>query len=62
MYKTEIKDDELVIEGVPFSKWGPKEFAMWRANTKELIEQTNRIGSLAIATAKKWASKVWTWK
>ena len=44
MYKTEIKNNEVYIEGVPYSKWTSEHWNMWKANTEELIQQTFRIG------------------
>ena len=37
MFKTEIIDNELYLEGIAYSDWSPIEWTKWKSNTKELM-------------------------
>ena len=34
---------EVIIDGVPYRDWTPKEWAKWKSNTQELLNQTDRM-------------------
>ena len=52
MHSTEIKNNEVFIEEIPYSEWGAREFHMWRENTQELLDQVNRMGEKLAVVAK----------
>jgi len=54
MYQTEIKNDELFIDGVPFSEWTSKEWTKWKSNTSQLLVQCDRISSKLQFIAQHW--------
>lgn len=59
MFETKIKNNEVYLEGIPSSKWTPKEWEKWKQNTYELLEQCNRIGQkLAIVARTRFNYKL----
>lgn len=57
MFKTEIKKNVTYLEGVPSSEWTPKDWAKWKANTAELLQQCDRIFGKLMAIGSKWGLK-----
>lgn len=37
MVRTTIKNNEVYMDDIPYSKWTSKEFRIWKAQTQELI-------------------------
>lgn len=53
-YPTKIVNNEVVINGVPWSKWTEQEWGMWKQNTNALTVQVDRIiNKLAIVARNK---------
>ena len=53
---SEIKNNEVWINGRPFSQWTPKEHQMWQNESISLLNDINRIrGKMAyLAQLKGW--------
>lgn len=54
MYNTEIINEELIIDGIPYSKWTPVEWQKWKSNTTELLDQCDRIRDKLQFIAQNW--------
>lgn len=57
MAGNEIKNGEVYIDGVPYSKWTPEHWQKWRQQTVELQEQCNRMYQKLSVIAQKWSMK-----
>ena len=58
MYKTHIKNNEIYLEDVPYSKWTNEEWEKWKSNTEELLQQVGRMYQKLTVIAQKYNSKM----
>lgn len=54
MFKTEIKNGEVYIEGVPSSKWTSSDWAKWKGNTTILLQQCERMMGKLMIIGENW--------
>jgi len=54
MFDTKIKNNEVYVDGVSYSKWGPTEWDKWKANTAELMGQCLRMFQKLEIIAQNW--------
>ncbi|MCH7560779.1 MAG: hypothetical protein IIC67_05330 [Thaumarchaeota archaeon] len=57
MFETKIKNNEVIIDGVPYSKWTTQEWEKWKANTQELLNQCERMYQKLSIIAQNWSMK-----
>lgn len=57
MFETKIKNNVTYIDGVPSDKWTSQDWAKWRANTTELMQQCDRIFEKLMAIGAKWGQR-----
>ena len=53
-YETKIKNNEVIIDGVPWSKWKGEQWQKWMHNTDELLAQCVRIMEKLAYLHKNW--------
>lgn len=58
MYKTEIKNNEVYLEGVPYSKWTPEHWKKWKSNTVELLNQCTSLYQKLYVIEENWNFKL----
>jgi hypothetical protein len=58
MVDRKIKNNQVIINDIPFEKWTPDEWALWRNDTTDLIKYCGFIGKQlqSLAYKKGWAN------
>jgi len=63
MFETKIKNNVVLIldpdkkAWVSYPNWGPQEFAMWKANTAELLTQCDRMFQKLMIIGENWGRR-----
>ena len=57
MAGNKIKNNEVYIDGVPFSKWTPEHWKKWNTQTRELLHQCDRMYQKLSIIAQNWSLK-----